>query len=199
MLHRLNLPALPDSIINEVLKYSEATFRELDRCMGKHYQVNVGYLGIYDEHNIVKRHLTRTNFKSDLLQQWFKTHLPMVVHTELFIMKNTGSSPAIFPPHTDMDRKVAINYVFATGGDNVITSTFKGPEDKNISKPRYYHEDNLEIDSKDILPVNTWYIFNAQKPHSVKNIETIRIILVLSTKDNMTLENFIKEYPELLK
>jgi len=199
MLYQLNLPPLPDNIINEVLEYSKQTLRALDLFSKNHYASNIGYKGLYDSENIVSRHLTNTHFKSIGLQKWFQELLPIVWYEELFIMKNEGNGPAIFPPHTNKERRVAINYVFATGGDKVITSTFMGPEDANISRSRYYHEDDLEIDSENILPVNSWYIFNAQKPHSVKNIESIRILLVLSTKDNLTLENFIKKYPELLK
>lgn len=199
MLYQLNLPPLPDSIVNEVLTYSKIKIAELESISKTSYARNAGYSGLYDNENIIGRHLTGRDFRSKELQDWFSEYLPIVAYEELFLMKNKGDTAAIFPPHTDAHRNLAINYVFAQGGDNVITSTFKGPVFDDISISRYYHEDNLEIDSADVLPLNAWYVFDAQQPHSVKNIESIRIVLVSRATDNMTLDEFIKRYPHLLK
>lgn len=199
MLYQLNLPALPNSVVNEVLEYSKNKIAELETVSKSSYARNAGYFGLYDNENIVGRHLTRRDFKSKELEDWLSTHLPIVAYEELFLMKNKRDIPAIFPPHTDRDRNLAINYVFAEGGDNVITSTFKGPKFDDISVSRYYHEDNLEIDSATVIPLNTWYVFDAQQPHSVKNIESTRIVLVSRSKDNMLLEDFVTRYPHLLK
>lgn len=199
MLYQLNLPALPDSIVNEVLAYSKKTFEELNIGLEKSYASNREYNRIYNNENIVDRYLTKTEFKSKELHEWFAEHFPIVAYEELFLMKNKRETPAIFPPHTDRDRNLAINYVFVEGGDNVVTSTFKGPKFNDISIPRYYHEDALEIDSANVVPLNTWYVFDAQQPHSVKNIESTRIVLVSRSKDNMSLEDFVARYPHLLK
>lgn len=199
MLHLLNLPPLPDSIIKEVLDYSKITFEKTKKSSDIFYSSDEGYAGLYNNENIVARHLTNTNFKNKKLQDWVDEYFPIVAYEELFLMTNKGETDAIFPPHTDANRNLAINYVFAEGGDNVITSTFKGPVFEDISIARYYYEDDLEIDSEDVVPLNTWYVFDAQQPHSVRNIESTRIVLVLRSKDNMTLDDFVKQYNHLLK
>lgn len=199
MLYQLNLPPLPTSVIKEVLEYSNLMFEKLDAASGVYYSNNRGYRGLYKTENIVSRYLTSVNFKNKELQDWFSEYFPIVAYEELFLMKNKGNSLSIFPPHTDADRNLAINYVFAEGGKNVVTSTFKGPKFKDISIARYYHEDHLEIDSADVLPLDTWYVFDAQQPHSVKNIESIRIVLVSRAHDNMSLDDFVKRYPHLIK
>ena len=65
MLYQLNLPPLPDSIINEVLTYSK--FQILGASS---YNSDLGWEELSKTTNIVGRFNTGMTFKSKSLQEW---------------------------------------------------------------------------------------------------------------------------------
>jgi hypothetical protein len=196
MLYQLNLPPLPDSIINEVLTYSKS---KLEILRGSSYNCDLGWGELSKTTNIVGRFNTGMTFKSKSLREWFSEYLPIVKYEELFLLVNRGEGLAEFPAHCDKDRNLAINYVFSSGGNNVVTSTYTGPQNTNLSSPKYIFEEELILDTETVVPVNSWYVFDASYPHAVKNIESVRIVLVSRSKDNMSLEDFVIRFSHLLK
>ena len=112
----------------------------------------------------------------------------------------TGAEHGMIPPHKDPAyyRKKDLVYILDTGGDNVITSWWKLKDPNIDSQLKYYGDpikkDNISSDGKqDFFSVSedlideveahkteedSWYMFNFNEIHSVKNIQRYRIAFV---------------------
>lgn len=102
--------------------------------------------------------------------------------------------------HTDKSRKLALNYIIDTGGDNVKTSWFHEHNQPLVrpTKPintqtdtGFVEYDNLDLVDSIECTVNSWTIIRTDVLHDVSNISGDRTFLSI---------NFSKDYEqELLK
>jgi hypothetical protein len=85
------------------------------------------------------------------------------------------------PIHTDFNRTRAYNYIFDTGGPNVLTSFYDINDFIRTSDGR------LEVCNKDYKPIesvhirpNVWHMLDVTVPHGVSNIEFVRFAVTVS-------------------
>jgi hypothetical protein len=105
-----------------------------------------------------------------------------------------------FPPHLDEYRKLSLNYIVETGGNNVQTSFYdleRPKDDKEFKSKNIPYEDLIKT-QKYVLLKNKWNLSNTQVCHSVENLDNLRIILFVVFDDNTDYETFTKDYTELL-
>lgn len=111
-------------------------------------------------------------------------------------MRSPGSEPACLPPHCDQARAMAINYYISTGGDNVITSYYDFNMPPLMETGRNYTYDQVTKVGHYKFKTNQWYAFDASQCHSVENIESDRVILIIGRVDDFdtyTINDFINE------
>jgi hypothetical protein len=107
--------------------------------------------------------------------------------------------PAIFPAHTDLLRNTAINLILIKGGENVETTIYHPPKDHERGIVKFWYENTeLKIIDSQIIPSSKWWVFDAQLPHSVKNIESKRLILAATPVSNIRLEEFLIKFEKYI-
>jgi hypothetical protein len=97
------------------------------------------------------------------LKEWILSNIPVEfgdcfhIHTIVNDVK----------PHKDhMNQKFKLNFIFHTGGGNVITNFYN--DDKNLI-------------SSVCIKANTWHVFDGTISHSVHNIAYPRVAITLGT------------------
>jgi len=106
---------------------------------------------------------------------------------------------AVTPPHCDRIRQVGINYLLSLGGNNVVTSFYNEKRvNYNLSKGENLDYNKVSLSSQFVFPQEKWYTFNAQKYHSVENIEDERYYFSLIPNLNPTFKKFNKKYKHLI-
>ena len=128
-------------------------------------------------------------------QQYFSKH---EISGIVGIMKNIKSIPACCAPHTDSRRALAINYYIELGGTNVRTVFYNTILNINGTATNIQYNDISPIEEHTFQ--HNWYAFDVNRCHSVENIESERLFLAiyLNADLNYNLENFQKDYPELI-
>ena len=87
------------------------------------------------------------------------------------------------PIHIDInDRKVAYNYLLATGGNNVTTSIY---------------DSNYCITQSEQIPIHQWHRLNTGKLHGVRGIETLRVSISVTPLKVVAGEGFEPPSPRL--
>lgn len=116
------------------------------------------------------------------------------------VMRNLSDEPAELPPHFDKLRKVAINYVLETGGDDVTTDLYdvtRDPEgDLSIGKNWRYHE--VSLASSHVIRQQKWHVLDVQRAHAVHNIRTTRILFGVVLATNPSYKNFLDRFKDKL-
>jgi hypothetical protein len=107
-------------------------------------------------------------------------------------ISNVVGQKSMSPPHCDRKRKLAINYLLKTGGQQVSTCFYKERRSTptlEAAENRYYKD--LTVDVEEIIPEKTWHCFDVQTFHSVNDVETDRFLfsIILNTT-NPSLEEF---------
>jgi len=117
-----------------------------------------------------------------LLEPYKLPGLNLLIH----VFVNVQGQPSYIPPHCDNDREFSINYNIEQGGTNVITSWHKKYIDTPAVEGEFYGpgETSKEIESVKIRN-REWHLFHATTPHSIRNIESARINLLVLTTDSM--------------
>jgi hypothetical protein len=97
-------------------------------------------------------------------------------NVEVYSVNNT------LPIHTDFNRARAYNYIFDTGGPNVLTSFYDINDFTRNSDGRLevYNEDYKPIESVCIRS-NVWHILDVTVPHGVSNIKSARLAVTVSS------------------
>lgn len=106
---------------------------------------------------------------------------------------------SFLPPHCDTQRRVAINYLLDTGGTNV-TTTIYNEKRKNLNLISLETLNYNEVTPKtiEVIPPKKWHAFNAQRYHSVENIESERYYFSLVLFLNPKFKKFKKKYKNLI-
>lgn len=112
------------------------------------------------------------------------------------LMQNYGTELCCVPPHTDIGRTVAINYVIVNGGTDVETTFYNQYSDDPAGVTASYA--NLEKVNGYKLNDHKWYSFDARQYHSVDKIQDTRLVLSISIWDHSFLK-FKELYNHLIR
>ena len=111
-----------------------------------------------------------------------------------------NKSNSTIPPHCDRGRQTAINFILETGGSNVKTVFYNYIRtDNDLSSAVNLTVDKLEIESLCIMQHNSWYTFNAQQAHGVKDVLGTRLIFSVVLGSNLNFNSFLSKYQHLLR
>lgn len=123
--------------------------------------------------------------KNQDLIDWVKQNVsPNYAEIQLIVTRHKDQGRMIV--HTDMSRKLALNYIINAGGNNVKTNWFQ-EHDKPVirsTKPNFAQTDTgfVEYDNLDLLDsvecnANSWTIIRTDVLHDVSNISGNRTFL----------------------
>jgi hypothetical protein len=198
----LNLPSLPDSIINDALASLETREREarinpnlFDVPGHKEYRESeVKYL----DGKKYKGHLAYRYWISEEFDDWVQTHFKQEsIGCGINIIEHQGP---FFAPHVDANRSFSIHYLLDTGGDDVYTVWWK-QKGKDIYRPDLKNNWNVEDTIRDYndieeidrvkLKKHSWTCINTDILHSVEGLTRPRIAIQISRK---VFPDFIDSY-----
>ena len=115
-------------------------------------------------------------------------------------ISNVVGQKSMSPPHCDRKRKLAINYLLKTGGQQVSTCFYKERRSTptlETAENRYYKD--LTVDFEEVIPERTWHYFDVQTFHSVNDVETDRFLFSIILKTtNPSIEEFSLKYKNLM-
>jgi hypothetical protein len=135
---------------------------------------------------------------AEIYQPYFNGH---TVLAGFGIMKNTNTTPACLPPHTDRARGLAINCYLEPGGPAVTTVFYNQtvPTQNNQASNFLYASAGQPVGK--VVFGTSWYAYDVNAVHSVENIIGQRYILILLLESSQPyqLHDFISDYPELIK
>ena len=193
----LNLPQIPDKIYNKLVEICYSTvLSEQSR------------LWVHDFHRgelVVAGHEYGTILLDDSLAEdlnsIYKDFFP---DEELFFVtgriSNVVGQKSMSPPHCDRKRKLAINYLLKTGGQQVSTCFYnerRSTPTLEAAENRYYKD--LTVDFQEIIPEKTWHCYDVQTFHSVNDIETDRFLFsIILRTTNPSIEEFSLKYKNLM-
>jgi hypothetical protein len=189
-MHYVDLPELPSELIYSIKIQANIMALDENCNSGKEYNKNKNFAYTEIEEFLYSK------LVSDLLLPKLKKPTTSYI----FVLRNKQNIPADFPPHLDEYRKLSLNYIVETGGNNVQTSFYdlERPKDDNEFKSKNIPYEDLNKTQKYVLLKNKWNLSNTQVCHSVENLDDLRIILFVVFDDNTDYETFTKDHTELL-
>jgi len=189
-MHYVDLPELPSEILYSIQIQANVMALDENSYSGKEYNKDKNFAYTEIEEFLYSK------LVSDLLLPKLKKPTTSYI----FALRNKRNIPANFPPHLDEYRKLSLNYIVETGGNNVQTSFYdleRPKDDKEFKSKNIPYEDLIKT-QKYVLLKNKWNLSNTQVCHSVENLDDLRIILFVVFDDNTDYETFTKDYTELL-
>jgi hypothetical protein len=190
----LAFPVVPLELINlELNKKKE---------LGIEILYDTGYGNVYTKNskNIIPCKLIREPIESQDLRDWLSRNILQNKLNKMFIatQESRNNKPSTHIVHSDIKRKMALNYVIEPGGDNVITSWYqeRGKDlyrSKNGSKNMQSDSgkvdyNNLEILESAVFQKNKWYALDVETLHDVDNITSIRKSISIGFMNKIYLE-----------
>jgi len=175
----LNIPAIPKDIEIALIDRALSLIDSEGYATGPSIIDEV--IGHYDNMAARKtlRHFKLQDNSLELrFREFILTHFGKEKDPLFIIINNTRDYPAIFPPHNDYGRIVALNYVLVPGGDNVTTSFYAGPQVDRLNN-KFYTLDMLQLINRTRIDTGRWHTFDAQCIHSVENLISTRILLAI--------------------
>jgi hypothetical protein len=199
----LNIPPVPNHIQERLLSIGEQLPNDMDtvRRLQQWYGDSIRVAShVYGRKNAVLPLELQIELNK-MFAPYFGTNFTAILGK----IKNTHTDglPACTPPHCDRVRRIAVNYLLLAGGSNVETVLYKtGRTDPDLSNAQDARYEELEIDYRVQIPVETWHAYNVQYYHSVENVETTRLLLSLvldnDTKRSLTFDKFVIKYKNLI-
>jgi hypothetical protein len=136
MLKYLNLPNIQESLRTELIDHALDLFVPIDKKIMIDANPNPKVPLVDRNLFLIKDILLKSKLADLFLDKTYSFGLATFVNTE--------STPAMFPPHNDFRRTVAVNYILQAGGENVETFFYKDrPTDPMNS--RFFAEDEIEF------------------------------------------------------
>jgi hypothetical protein len=195
----LNLPALSNRLIDTLTDIALSFPYDLE---GKLWLENFHK----NKYQIVSQVYGRGNtFMTPELQQEINDlYSPYFNQPVLGVLGNLSNAEkngeSVCPPHCDRYRKMAINCILQTGGDNVKTCFYNEARNSdNLEEAANELYDNVTLDFEIQLPAQTWHAYDVQHFHSVNGVTATRVIFSLVPYNNIDFATFVKQHPELLK
>lgn len=121
---------------------------------------------------------------NEQLNQWF---LDNIVHEYVFV--GSGVSIVDGGPyhrvHTDITRVYTLNYLFETGGTDVITSFYQEKDQSVIREPGLYIDDTTDLELIESFKLETgrWHVLNTRILHGVTGLVGPRIGIQIGLRD----------------
>ena len=185
MFSKLELPPLPVAIKQDIINYTDEYIKTWEPAS------NAGYDAVHPNEiiNISKRKVLE-GWTNDQLTNALQDICPHIYDVSLYLIVNDNTEPGVMPPHTDFNRKFAVNYIIETGGDAVETTFYEDFKLQPVIEnghimPRYFNEKKVIKVTSEIFKEDEWFAFDAQRPHGVKNITGKRVVICMSTKFNL--------------
>lgn len=192
----LNLPKPNDSLMSAITRcVNEAPLDTLNKGnleRFQNYTVNVISRQFEkDDEEVIN--LAREQYQSFFEEEFFPV---------LGILTNVNPNEkyACWPPHSDRERIMAMNWYLEEGGEHVPTVYYKQQWD-HIPGPgtgRAWKYSEVDLDRPVHFEVGKWYALNVRQAHSIEKIESRRVLFTLSFY-NITFEEFKSKYPQYIK
>lgn len=194
----LDLPKLDNNITQEIITAAQKIKPDISsiKWLEKFHNNNIKAVSqIFARDKAILPKILQDKIKQQY-QHYFSVPITPIFGVFENIYKD---SLAECPPHCDRQRKLAINYIITTGGFDVLTCFYHNQRiNQNLEVAENGLHDNISLNFQIRLPDQIWHTYDVQTYHSVKNIETKRIILSLLLEDNIDYNNFINLHKHLL-
>ena len=188
---KLDLPPPADSTVEKIKQF----VYELPKNDQAREWLNQFY---HNEINAVDQSFQLFDNIKDEVNAVYKNYFKCNILPVLGIMKNVAGDTACLPPHCDRARYTAINYYIELGGSNVVTNFYNYHRpDNDLTEAKNILYNELELEHQYCFEQQQWYAYNVQQCHSVENVETTRIALMLGLETNLNFENFKLQYHHL--
>ena len=187
----LTLPNLPAHIISKLKVFAD-TLAHNDE---ERIHLNNFYGGSINtvNHSFVPVHELNAEI-NDIYSSYFGD----TFDTYIGVLRNVNNIPASMPAHYDYYRHIAINYYIDLGGNNVTTCFYDKSRNTDMEDSKFFTPNEINLQKSYYLQVNNWYSYSVQQCHSVENIETTRIMLILVLQSNPTMQEFIQRHKILI-
>ena len=113
------------------------------------------------------------------------------------VNENTDQGPAQLFPHTDGDRRGrhCIQYLFDTGGPNVVTTWYQEPGFPLYRETKQQFASSTLVKVADaVFPKNQWTIFTTAIVHNVQPIHTSRRAFSIGFTNDQLFQQIIEKY-----
>lgn len=187
----LNLPAPSESIVSKIrnFAYSLPNDDQARNWLNQFYSNKI---------NAVDQSFQLFNVIDAEINNLYQSYFDCKILPVLGIMKNVTNHVACLPPHCDRARNTAINFYIDLGGSNVVTNFYNYHRiDTDLTEAENVFYENLVIENQYCFKNRTWYAYGVQQCHSVENVETTRIALMLGLETNINFDNFKLQYQHL--
>lgn len=194
----LSLPQVPELLVKQLIEQGN-NIPDLEKDRLWIDQFHNHELDIA-AHNYGRHKNTMTEELDKQINEIYSIFFDTPVKSLIGKIKNVIDTPSQTPPHCDRYRRVAINYLLDTGGDDVYTCMYKEKRksfDLSTAENCYYKDVTLDYRIK--IPCQQWHSYNVQQYHSVENVTGTRLILSLILEDNPSWEEFQQKYEYLQK
>jgi hypothetical protein len=188
----LILPKLPSHIVTKL--------RLLSNTLA-HNDSDRQWLNDFHMHkvNVVNHSFYKLDNFTDEITELYSKYFNDSIVPYLGVLRNVNDSAACLPTHFDYQRYLAINYYIDLGGNNVRTCFYGEDRIGDISAPKHVRYDEFVLTEEFKFKKDHWYGYSVQRCHSVENIETTRIFLILLPESNPNYIEFSKKYKNLIK
>lgn len=121
----------------------------------------------------------------------------MMLRPEPWITTSTDYITSYYRPHSDAYRKLGLNYILDTGGNNVTTTMYTKVDNSDSPLASVCDYEDVTALRSYNLHENVWYGLEASRYHSVDNIQTPRLLLTISFAE-LSYTDFIIKYSHFI-
>jgi hypothetical protein len=188
---RLNLPKLPTELVTKIRLISNllAHNNQSREWINNFHNNQINAVNYHSEFLIELQ-----DSISSLYAEYFKD--PILAST--IILRNATGALSVSPPHCDRGRYTVINYLIDSGGEDVQTHFYDHIRTNDVSAAENLNYNQVKLTNRYRLEEGNWYCWNAQQCHSVEQLETLRIFLVLIVETNPTFNEVCNTYSNLI-
>ena len=201
---KLNLPPLPDEIIQLVEEFNEKFYDPIN------YKTKIDAIGrkLYDKKTldetphpiwdcVIKDEIQE---KCNTLYSKYFDDMPLIV--DIIRIASDKNKPRSLYPHVDSTRNVAVITYVALGGDSVETAFYECDlayyEHVIDECERIADYSKITRIESYVAEKNDWYMMNSATIHSVENITGVRLGLSMQLEDrSITFEDFCNKFYNL--
>jgi hypothetical protein len=194
----LSLPSLPTHMEEELIEICKKITMNTERY--KKFKSNFTEdINIAVQEYNTERVGTIPTYITDEIQNSYSKYFYGGVMGILGKTSSITKKLSVLPPHCDSQRRVVINYLLDTGGINVKTTIYNEKRKIfNLIKIETLNYNEVTPKTIEVIPPKKWHAFNAQRFHSVENIESERYYFSLILHLNPKFKKFKKIYRHLL-
>lgn len=121
----------------------------------------------------------------------------MMIRPEPWVVTSTDYITSYYRPHSDAHRKLGLNYILESGGEHVTTTMYTKVDNSDSQLASVCDYEDVTPLRSYKLQENVWYGLEANRYHSVDNIQTPRLLLTISFAE-LSYTDFIIKYSHLI-